>query len=182
MSTRFSVFIGLCVLCAPIFPNPYSTVSHAAQSGKDIWELTDRLSAPENGEALRRHLLVKRKGRVEDATVLVAPVSVRVDLAGFSGRFIFKMLATPVFNVGDGMQMDLLVATAGNPRQVFTRYFDAGRKSADRDWIPVEIPLALAGTDKAFLEIRISGGPQGDLVADWLAVAKVQMERERASR
>lgn len=108
---------------------------------------------------------------------LVAPLEIRASLAGLSGTHTLKLLATPVFNIGDGLQMDVLVGGAGALKQVYGRYFDAGRKAEDRDWIPLEIALDLSGAGDAYLEIRISGGPQGDLVADWLALAEVRLDR-----
>jgi hypothetical protein len=43
--------------------------------------------------------------------------------------------------------------------------------AADRSWIPISVPFGLGGGGDGVLKIAISGGPQGDLVADWLALA-----------
>jgi hypothetical protein len=126
-------------------------------------------------DSFERHSIVVRNGKQKDAMRLVAPITVRVGLAGLSGRFTLRLVATPVFNIGDGLQMDILVGSGGDRRRVYGRYFDAGRKAGDRDWIPLEVPLDLSGKSDAYLEIQISGGPQGDLVADWLAVAEMRM-------
>lgn len=106
---------------------------------------------------------------------LIAPVAIQAGLPGLSGKFTLKLLAAPVFNLGDGFQMEVLVGGAGDRKQIYTRYLDAGRKAADREWIPLEIPFELRGLADAYLEIRVSGGPQGDLVADWLALAEVHL-------
>jgi hypothetical protein len=122
-----------------------------------------------------RHSTVVRNGRQKDAMRLVAPITVRAGLAGLSGRLTLRLVATPVFNIGDGLQMDILAGSGEDRRRVYGRYFDAGREAADRNWIPLEIPLDLDGKRDVYLEIQISGGPQGDLVADWLAVAEVRL-------
>lgn len=180
MKARMVFFVGLCALCGRIFLSGYPPVSHAAQSDQSAVDLADRFSAPENGDSLRRHVQVQRRGRREDATVLIAPVTVRAGLSGLSGKLTLSFLAAPVFNVGDGMQMDVFLVSAGIPRPVYSRYFDAGRKAEDRDWIPVAVSLDLPKAGEVYLEIHVSGGPQGDLVADWLALAEARLARERA--
>jgi hypothetical protein len=109
--------------------------------------------------------------------ILIAPVSVGASLQGISGNATLEGLATPVFNVGDGMQMDLLVKHAGTTRSIGSRYFDSGRNAEDRNWIPIALPLNLGEDDQ--LEIRISAGPQGDLVADWLALSSLRLVQRK---
>jgi len=102
---------------------------------------------------------------------LIAPVSVRAALDGFAGRCTLRLLAAPVFNIGDGVQMDVILEGAGIRKTVHQRYFDAAREAGDRKWIPIEIPLELPEGGGSFLLIRASGGPRADLTADWLALA-----------
>ena len=125
-------------------------------------------------DSFQQHTPVVRNGRKEDATILVAPITVRADLAGYQGMLRLGMLATQVFNTGDGIQMDVYLVNGSDRNRIYSRYFDAGRNAADRRWIAMEIPLNLH-RQGSHLEIQLSGGPQGDLVADWLALAEVRI-------
>ena len=175
----------LCILyalcCAVLWPGCAPAPPPRLTDATAI-DLTGRFSTdPQNAAAVgssgsfERHSVVTRNGRREDAMTVVAPLEIRAGLAGLSGRFTLKFLAAPVFNIGDGVQMDVLMGGAGGRKQLFGRYFDAGRKAADRDWLPLDIPMDLSGAGDAYLEIRVSGGPQGDLIADWLALAEVRL-------
>jgi hypothetical protein len=62
------------------------------------------------------------------------------------------------------------------------RYFDAGRRAEDRDWIPLAIPFKAGPRPDNELIIAISGGPQDDLSADWLALSGLRLERRAADR
>jgi hypothetical protein len=161
---------SLSALCAGIWLSGCAS-PHAVQTLADQFHV----EAGQDAASFASHFPVVRNGREEDAMRLIAPVAIQTSLSGLSGEFTLKMLAAPVFNLGDGFQMDVLVGGAGNRTQIYTRYFDAGRKAADRVWIPLEIPFELRGLADAYLEIRVSGGPQGDLVADWLALAEVHL-------
>jgi hypothetical protein len=149
-------------------------------------------SAPPSGAGLRfgvsegdqpgesfRKLTVTRKGRQEDAMVLIAPAAIHAPLERRRGPYLLKLLAAQVFNVGDGVQMEVVAVAAAERRLAGRRYFDAGRNASDRAWVPLEFPLELSGAEGEFLEIRVSGGPRGDLVADWLALASVGIEPGR---
>jgi hypothetical protein len=182
MNSRAVLFCCVCTLCAAVFVCGSAPLSCAAQSVPEEVDLAARFHTDGQSDLLRQHVSVTRKGRRVDATVLIAPVTVRASLAGLSGRFILRLSAAPAFNIGDGMQMDLTLSDAGESRPVYSRYFDAGRKAGDREWIPIEVPLALAGSGDVYLEIKVSGGPQGDMVADWLAFAEVVIVRARGSR
>jgi hypothetical protein len=116
-----------------------------------------------------------------DTTTLLAPVAIRAGLAGLSGRFTLKLQASPLFNVGDGVQMEVFAGSAGDCRLVCSRYFDPGRLAGDRDWIELEVPVDLSGAVDSYLEIRVSAGPQGNLDADWLALAEVRIVPEKAA-
>jgi hypothetical protein len=85
-------------------------------------------------------------------------------------------LATPVFNVGDGTRLDIYLQENGTKQLIYNRYFDAGRLAEDRDWIPLSVPLILKGSTDNWLEIQVTGGPQGDYTADWLALNSIRIE------
>jgi hypothetical protein len=138
-------------------------------------DLTARLHAVGSADSIKRHMPVTRQGRQADAVILVAPVIVRASLAGIKGPCRLRLLATPAFNIGDGMQMDLSLTQSGEGRKIFSRYFDAGRIAGDRAWVRIEVPLDLPPASEVYLEIQVSGGPQGDLVADWLAIAEIEL-------
>ncbi len=128
------------------------------------------------GGSFTRHFRVVRNGVAHDAMVLEAPVTIRLALAAPAPGAVLECTSTPVFNIGDGMQLDVLLGEGGRRRVIFSRYYDAGRRLEDRAWIPLSIPLELqASPGDAELEIRVSGGPQGDLVADWLALSMVRI-------
>ena len=138
-------------------------------------DLTDRFMpiAPVQPGNFDKHITVARKGQRRDAMVLVAPVAISASLRGASGKMRLEGLATQVFNIGDGIQMELFLVRGGTRQQLGSRCFDAARKAEDRDWIPIAFPLE--GSEADNLEIRISGGSQGDLVADWLALSSLRL-------
>jgi hypothetical protein len=140
----------------------------------DRWSLADS-SQPE--EHFKQSQLVTRKGLRRQALVLVAPVHIHAPLRGFSGRATLRGWAAPVYNIGDGLQMNLFVRRNGIRHQVGSRYIDSGKNAGDRDWIPIEILLEIGEDD--WLEIEISGGRQGNLVADWLALSELGLFQSR---
>jgi hypothetical protein len=118
-------------------------------------------------------LQIVRHGLRKESLILVAPVSVRASLSGIAGKATLKGRATPVFNVGDGIQMSFFINRAATLHPVGTRYFDAGRNAEDRNWIPIEYALDLREGD--MIEIEISSGPQGDYTADWIALSSLDL-------
>jgi hypothetical protein len=138
-------------------------------------DLGERFSLIESGgsKALDRHVEVIRKGRRHEAFILVAPAVIRASLQGALKEMTLNCLAAPVFDVGDGIQMSVFLERAGTRIPVGNRYFDPGRKAEDRDWIPTAIPISISRGDQ--LEIEVSAGPQGDLVADWLALSSIRL-------
>jgi hypothetical protein len=128
---------------------------------------------------LERSLGVIRRGLRRDALVLIAPVSVRASIKGVAGQRMLEGWATQVFNVGDGLQMNLFLNGTGGRRFAGGRYFDAGRKFEDREWIPIAFPLDLDQDDQ--LEIEISAGPQGNLAADWLALSSLRLTQRKTT-
>lgn len=182
MRARMALASRVCTLCIAVLACGSGRLPCTAQSVPEKLDLATRLRADRQNDALRQHVSVTRKGRRVDATVLIAPVTAQASLAGLSGRYILELTAAPAFNIGDGMQMDLTLSDAGGRRPIYSRYFDAGRKAEDRDWQAIEVPLALSGSSGVYLEIKVTGGPQGDMVADWLAFAEVLLVRVGDSR
>jgi len=127
---------------------------------------------PGSARHLQR-LEVNRKGSRRKSLVLVAPSIIRGSLEGISGRRHLELSAAPVFNVGDGVQMNVFLRSAGKRIPLVNRYFDAGRKAEDRDWVRVEIPLDVRRGDQ--IEIEAAAGPLGDLAADWLAISSIRI-------
>ena len=141
-----------------------------------ILSLMDRLAPTDPSQPdshFRQDQLVTRKGVRKKAVAMIAPVCIHASLQGVSGKATLKGWAAPVFNIGDGLQMDLFLKRGGIRYQIGSRYFDAGRKAEDRDWIFLEVPLEIGEED--WLEMEISAGPQGDLVADWLALSEMRV-------
>jgi hypothetical protein len=182
MKWKATLSCGVCILCLVMQGRDDTLAFQAARSSAGPVDLTARFVAAGNGDGLKRQYFVMRRGRRAEATVLVAPATVRASLAGFGGKCDLKILAAPVYNLGDGMQMDLILVDEGERRSIYSRYFDAGRKAEDRSWVSVEVPLDLRGSGDVYLEIQVSGGPQGDLVADWLAFAEALIASERTLR
>lgn len=185
--TKKKLNLNPCVLCVLGFLvvsllsgcTDRPTTGLGAQSAS--LDLTSRFSAP--GAALKgaatgafdRHYPVVRKGRCRDAMLLIAPVTAWADVGGIAGSYFLEALCTQVFNTGDGIQMDIYLTERGARRKICSRYFDAGRRAEDRDWIPVSIPLVLGQTQNSRIEIEASAGAQGDLVGDWLALSSVRL-------
>ena len=145
-------------------------------------ELTDRFVAVKDVSVRRQsnrsffpHQAVTRKGVKRDAMILAAPVAVRASLEGIVGGVELRGFVTPVFKVGDGIQMDVLLTSPTLATRIYSQYYDAGRRAEDRDWMPLAIRMDLSDTKDQWLEIRASAGPQGDLTADWLALSSLSI-------
>ncbi len=151
-----------------------AVLSHVSSDDID-WPQRFLVRGESDRRSFDRHSLVVRRGRQMDAMVLVAPVTIAASLTGVSGGQLLECLATPVFNTGDGIQMDIYLKTGAGEKKVYSRYFDAGRIASDRDWVPLSVPLDLGREASAELSIRVSGGPQGDLVGDWLALSSFRL-------
>jgi hypothetical protein len=142
-----------------------------------VLDLRDRLSvlSREAGGSYSPHFAASRNGIDRDSILLIPPITVRASLKGIAGHATLVGIATPVYNIGDGMQLDVVLIQEGNRRTVYTRYYDPGRKTEDRKWIPFKIPLDLPQGNDIRIELRVSAGMQGDLVADWLAVSELRV-------
>jgi hypothetical protein len=182
MKDSFSMISTLLFLAGALFIlSGCAGAGHVHTGTIEGIDLIGRLApidaAKQNGN-INHDVSVTRKGLRKNALALVAPVSVRAPLTGASGKQILEGWATPVFNIGDGIQMDLFLTRAGARHLLMSRYFDAGRKFGDRAWVPISIPIDINENDQ--LEIVISAGPQGDLVADWLALSGFRLVRRNA--
>ena len=146
-----------------------------ANDAESAIDLSTRILPIDSGSGgnPEKRLEVVRKGIKRNAIVLVAQSVIRVSLQGVSGKRTLKFWAAPVFEVGDGMQMNLFLRRTKERVSVGGRYFDSGRKSEDRDWISIEAPLEIREGDQ--LEIEVSPGPQGDSTADWLALSSLRL-------
>ena len=172
----------LPIIAFSVVSEACNTKAQPADVGSASIELANRfvsVAAPWEPEStnFKPHLPVVRNGRRLDSMVLVASAAAQVSLAGISGSMALEALATPVFNIGDGVQMEVLLSKGGNSSVIYTRIFDAGRKAEDRDWIPLAIPLELGDPAPGWLVIKASAGPQGDLVGDWLALSNLRVVR-----
>jgi hypothetical protein len=144
-------------------------------------DLMDRFSPADSAlqdSHFRQNQYVTRKGLRKKALVMIAPVCIHASLPGVSGKATLKGWAAPVFNIGDGLLMNLFLRRSGIRYQIGSRYFDAARKAEDRDWIFLEVPLEIG--ENGWLEIEISAGPQGDLVADWLALSELSLVKSKS--
>lgn len=137
--------------------------------------VNDRIGVVGQPEFPPRFLPVTRRGKRRDALVVIAPSTVKIALRGISGAVSLRGWIAPVFNVGDGIQLDVKLTDSEQPRTLHSRRFDPARSAADRDWIPMDVDLNLDRGAACDLEISVSAGPQGDLVGDWLALADWQV-------
>jgi hypothetical protein len=169
-----SLALSTVVLAASFYFSGCMTSARIRSENAEVIDLTGRFS-PVNPDIsdphFERHVHATRNGMRRDALILIAPVSIRATLQGVSGKVMLQGWATPVFNIGDGIQMNLFLIHAGTSRHIGSRYFDPGRNANDRNWIPIEVPLKLSEEDQ--LEIEISAGPQGNLTGDWLALSSL---------
>jgi len=118
-------------------------VQQRAAEGMDLIDRLAPITPVAPDMHVSRNSSVIRNGLQKDALILVAPVSVRASLRGSSGRLMLVGLATPMFNIGDGIQMDLYLSRTGERHFIGNRYFDSGRRAEDRKWIPIAFPVDL---------------------------------------
>jgi hypothetical protein len=130
--------------------------------------------APESFES---HFDVVRRGIRRDSMRLIAPVCIRTPLERSSAGMGLEFFAAPVFNVGDGMNLEVLMAGDRGEEVIYSRYFDAGRKAEDREWARIRITLPVR-PEARWLILRVSGGSQGNLDADWLAISSLSLLRK----
>jgi hypothetical protein len=168
--------VTLLLLCAPLLLPCRGAVPAIPRSTIDLSGMFRALSPVQGrraGTAELRRFPVYRSGVTRDSIVLEAPARIRASLSGISGKMLISGSASHLFNIGDGLQLDIILVQKGAERLIFSRYIDPGRKAADRSWIPIEAFLEPDGAKETELEIRVSAGPQGDLTADWLGIASI---------
>jgi hypothetical protein len=129
-----------------------------------------------------------RAGVRRSGLLLVAPIAVSAPLTGRVGKMVFRCLVAPVYNIGDGTILEIVLLEAEGNRMLMRRRVDPGRRSEDRQWIPLAVPFEISHGDASLL-IRVSGGdPEKgtgagvDLVADWLVVADPRLTTERSEK
>lgn len=120
---------------------------------------------------------VERRGETKEALVLRAPSAVSASIGECREPCVFRASIAPVFNVGDGFEMNVWLSDGKGSQKIYSRCIDAGRRFEDRSWIPIRIPIEFR-TGDARLEIQVTGGPLGDLTADWLALAEMRISSE----
>jgi len=147
-----------------------------AESGIDLSKRFSlaNAAAPDN---FQRHMKVIRKGKSKDALKLVAPVTIQASLNGTTGKRVLEFCGAPVFDTGDGFLMRVFVRRSGVRYPVGNKYFDPGTNAEDRSWISFAIQLGKINEGDQ-LEIEVSGGPQGDLTADWLALSSFRLREQ----
>jgi len=130
-------------------------------------------------ESFQASSAAARNGEKKDAMILVAPVAVIASLTGIGGRGWLECMAAPVFNVGDGFVLEVVLSRDGREEVISRRFFDPGRLKSDRRWMPLSMPIDFMESEAVELRFKLAGGPQGDLVADWLAIASPRIVLER---
>ncbi len=121
---------------------------------------------------------VTRGGRRMQCAVLIAPVLVGVPVGwDAKGRYTLELVAAPVFNIGDGIDVEVLLHGSAGARRLLARRFDPARRADDRAWQKIAVPMDLTGTPGEAIQFRVTGGPEGDLVDDWLALGSVTLAR-----
>lgn len=185
MEARVGAGTLFLLLCAALWPSACGAPTPAVKDGPPEGDLLGglRLTSPvqAGGESpLRPHMPVRRAGETRDATVLIAPVAANVALGGQAGRAVLECLTAPVFNMGDGFLLEISLWRAGSRETVCRRYYDPGRRASDRAWIILHVPIDFGEGGAAELRFELSGGPQGDLTADWLALASARLVRTAA--
>lgn len=177
MQTKPRIFIGFfatALIAVLICLASCGNRDGIQQEDAPVLSLMDRLAPVDSGqtdEHFKQGQPVIRKGLKRNALVVVAPICIHASLQGISGKVTLRGLATQVFNTGDGIQLNIFLRRNGTRYRVGSRYFDSGKKAEDRAWVPIEVPLAIGQED--WLEMEISAGPQGNLVADWLALSSL---------
>jgi hypothetical protein len=147
-------------------------VSAPADNALDLTERIQLVNASA-GQALEKHRIVTRKGKGKDCILLVAPTAIRASLHGAEGKRLLEFLAAPVFDIGDGIQLNVYVERSGARMLAGSRYFDPARNAGDRDWKAVAVPLQIQDGDQ--LQIEAAAGPQGDLTADWIGLNSIRL-------
>lgn len=153
--------VGGLVACAPgrvrqvqpVRGDLSSALAHAASPPGSIGDFT-----------------MVRAGERRNGVALIAPVRISVPVNSTRGSFEFKCFAAPVYNIGDGVTLEILWEDRSGARSLLRRRFDAARRSEDRRWAEISVPVRIEEGGR--IVFAASAGPGGDLVADWVAVAE----------
>ena len=132
--------------------------------------------------SFRRDVPVERAGQERTSLVLIAPVTVSARLPALAGTVRLTCMTAPVFNIGDGFEFEVALRKPGAREVLLRRYYDPARVATDREWVPLSVAFGADGGEDLDLEMRLSGGPQGDLITDWLAVASPRLLLDRRSK
>jgi hypothetical protein len=132
--------------------------------------------------SFRRDVPVERAGEMKISLVLIAPATVRAQLPAMAGAIRLQAMTAPVFNIGDGFELEVALRRLGAREVLYSRYYDPARVASDRNWAPLAVDFRADGGEDLALEMNLSGGPQGDLITDWLAVASPRLLLDRRSK
>ncbi len=121
------------------------------------------------------HFEASRNGLRRDSMLLVAPVAIQAPMPEVSGRASLEGFVAPVYNIGDGILLEMTVRNSDVGNVVYSRYIDPGRCASDRAWNEFSIPLDPGNGKARYLELRVTAGPQGNLLADWLVVSGLRV-------
>jgi hypothetical protein len=181
--------LGILLMLMGCGPVPRNTPRPSGVSLEDAFRVQAADGRVLDGEAGHpsRFSLV-RAGVRRSGLLLVAPIAVSAPLTGLVGKMVFRCLVAPVYNIGDGTILEIVLFEAEGNRMLMRRRVDPGRRSEDRQWIPLAVPFEISHGDASLL-IRVSGGDSEkgagagvDLVADWLVVADPRLTAERSEK
>ncbi|MBM3789690.1 MAG: hypothetical protein FJW35_04975 [Acidobacteria bacterium] len=156
----FAVWNGAC-------PTARSPLEQAA--GDSNW--MERWQRKSGDGEFHRGMRVARRGTVRPSLVLAAPAQIALQWKGAAGRLRVRCWAAPVFNIGDGCLLSVTWVGDDRTLSAFSRYFDAARNEADREWSRLDFLVEMGGRPDGELVFELTGGPEGDLTADWMAFA-----------
>jgi hypothetical protein len=140
------------------------------------WDLGSSFAGAVSAPSSVRDFPLVRAGERHAGVALIAPARLSVPVGASRGAFDFHCLAAPVYNVGDGTKLEIYREGREGRRKLFERYFDAARRSEDRRWTTISVPLDV-GDAGVQIVLVVSGGARGDMVADWLAIAEPRLSR-----
>jgi hypothetical protein len=173
--------IGICCFLCFVFAamvyftgcSRKSDIRSAESTTLDLMSKFETVNSSPSVTRFHRNFPVIRNGERRDTLTVVAPLTIRTYLHDVSTQMTLEGFVAPVFNIGDGIQMQICLKRGRRLRLVASGYFDPGRNAEDRKWVPIKIPLNPEEGDQ--LEIQVTPGPQGDSVADWLAFSCLRL-------
>jgi len=133
-------------------------------------DLSEELASAASPPGSIRDFTMVRAGERRRGVALIAPVKLSVPVNETHGLFEFRCFAAAVYNVGDGVTLEILWEDSSGARRLIERRFDAARRREDRRWAEISVPLKIEG--RGHIVFAASAGASGDLVADWVTVAQ----------